>query len=225
MIAGASLDKCIYLLKYHDGDYQALAACKVENGFPVSINFSEDSSKIVINTNQRKLMLLDPVTFEFMYKPDDLSTCFWSHWVSKYPLITKSPKSIMMPMVLGNQSNMVAAGDEYGNVFVWRDVESIKDHIGCNFLSHTSNVERLELTADDKRLISMGQSDHCICQFKLKPLHHQEQQVNLKRGVAEVQAAIGLHKIVLHPVADETLILELNYCYQIIHRKTDQIQD
>ena len=57
MIAAASLDKNIYLLKYTDGDYQALAACEIQNGYPISVNFSEDSSKIVINTNQRKLII------------------------------------------------------------------------------------------------------------------------------------------------------------------------
>jgi WD40 repeat protein len=63
LIAVASTDKNIYLLQFQDNDYVALAACRLENGFPVSINFSEDSSKIVICTNQRKLLLLDPATF------------------------------------------------------------------------------------------------------------------------------------------------------------------
>ena len=51
LIAAASLDKNVYLMKYHENNYVALAACKIDNGFPVSLNFSEDSSKIVINTN------------------------------------------------------------------------------------------------------------------------------------------------------------------------------
>ena len=34
-----------------------------------------------------------------------------------------------------------------------------------------------------------------------------------------------MQRIVLNPQQDETLILELNYCFQIIQRKTDQIQD
>ncbi len=41
----------------------ALAACRLENGFPVAVNFSEDSTKIVICTNQRKLLLLDPSNY------------------------------------------------------------------------------------------------------------------------------------------------------------------
>lgn len=116
LIAAASLDKYIYLLKYYEGDYTALAACKLENGFPVSLNFSEDSSKIVINTNQRKLLVLDPKNFELLYKPEDISSCFWSSWISKFSLITKSTTSIMLPIVLGNVSNLVVAGDENGNI-------------------------------------------------------------------------------------------------------------
>jgi hypothetical protein len=125
MIAAASVDKNIYLLKFHDGEYIALAACKLENGFPLSLNFSEDSTRIVISTNQRKLLVLDPTNFMLMYKPEDLSLCFWSSWQSKFPLVTKKANSQMMPIALGNQSNMVAAGDENGNVFFWKDVESI----------------------------------------------------------------------------------------------------
>lgn len=118
----------------------ALAACKLENGYPVSLNFSEDSSKIVINTNLRKLLILDPKNFMLMYKPDDLSSCFWSSWLSRFPIFTKSVNSPMMPITLANQSNMVAAGDDYGNVYVWKDTEGIKEHVGNNFQMHTSHV-------------------------------------------------------------------------------------
>ena len=104
------------MLKYYEWDYTALAACKLENGFPVSLNFSEDSSKIVISTNQRKLLVLDPKNFELLYKPEDISSCFWSSWISKFSLITKSTTSIMLPIVLGNVSNLVVAGDENGNI-------------------------------------------------------------------------------------------------------------
>ena len=39
----------------------------------------------------------------------------------------------MMPISLGNLSNLVVAGDEYGNVYLWKDVESIKENVGNNF--------------------------------------------------------------------------------------------
>ena len=65
----------------------------------------------------------------------------------------------MMPIALGNLSNMVAAGDENGNVYFWKEVESIKENISCNFQTHTSNVARIELSIDDKRLITLGLAD------------------------------------------------------------------
>ena len=61
-IAVGSSDKHIYLFQFQDGDFVKLAACRLDNGFPVSLNYSEDSKRIVICTNQRKLLLLDPVT-------------------------------------------------------------------------------------------------------------------------------------------------------------------
>lgn len=131
----------------------------------------------------------------------------------------------MMPIALGNQSNLVAAGDENGNVFLWKDVESIKENIGSNFVAHTASVQKIEFTIDDKRMLTAGLEDQALCQYKLKPIFYQETQINLKRGVDEVSQNYGLQKIVLHPVQDETLILELNYCFQIQHRKTDNVSD
>jgi len=46
----------------------------------------------------------------------------------------------MMPIVLGNLSNIVAAGDENGNIYIWKDVENIKENIGNNFVTHTTIV-------------------------------------------------------------------------------------
>jgi len=69
----------------------------------------------------------------------------------------------MMPIILGNQSNMVAAGDENGNLFVWKDVESIKENIGNNYVTHSTNVQKLEFTIDDKRVITLGMQDQSIC--------------------------------------------------------------
>lgn len=53
----------------------------------------------------------------------------------------------------------MAAADENGNIFLWKDIESIKENIGNNVQSHTTGVQRLELTIDDKRLVSIGLQD------------------------------------------------------------------
>lgn len=43
LIAVASVDKNVYVLQYQDSDYMPLAVCRLENGFPIALNFSEDS--------------------------------------------------------------------------------------------------------------------------------------------------------------------------------------
>jgi hypothetical protein len=65
----------------------------------------------------------------------------------------------MMPIALGNLSNVVAAGDENGNLYVWKDVEAIKENVGNNFLTHTSNLQKIEFTIDDRRIITLGSND------------------------------------------------------------------
>ena len=87
---------------------------------------------------------------------------------------------------------MVAAGDENGNLFVWKDVESIKENIGNNFVTHSTNIVKLEFTIDDKRVISLGQQDQSLCQYKIKPIFYSEQQINLKRGIDDIAQNYGI---------------------------------
>jgi len=65
---------------------------------------------------------------------------------------------------------MVVAGDENGNIYVWKDVESIKEHIGLNMTGHTSAIQRIELTKDDKRMISVGATDNTMLQWRLNSI-------------------------------------------------------
>ena len=69
----------------------------------------------------------------------------------------------MIPITVGHTSNLVASGDENGNIFLWKDIESIKENIGVNIQCHTSSLQRLEFTFDDKKLFSLGQQDQCVC--------------------------------------------------------------
>ena len=97
-----------------------------------------------------------------MFRVEDLSQCFWTNWLGKYPLVTKAANSNLLPISLGNLSNVVAAGDDYGNVYFWKDVESVRPHIGVNALAHMSPVQSMELTRDDSRLLTLGASDMSI---------------------------------------------------------------
>ena len=104
LIAVGSADKCIYTLIFEDGEYVKNDMLKLENGVPCSINFSQDSKKIVICTSQRKLLLLDPATRQLFYKPDDLTNHMWLDWVSRYPCPTKQSIPTFMPICLCNNS-------------------------------------------------------------------------------------------------------------------------
>lgn len=88
-----------------------------------------------------------------------MSQSFWSNFTGRYSVISNNYSNELIPTCLGNLSNCVIAGDENGNVYVWRDVESIKEHIGINLSGHSSAVQRIILSDDDKRFVSMGRSD------------------------------------------------------------------
>lgn len=75
-----------------------------------------------------------------MFRVEDLSQYFWSSFIGKYPLVTKSANSNMLPFILGNVTNLVVAADDNGNVHLWKDVESIKENIGLNLAGHASTI-------------------------------------------------------------------------------------
>ena len=83
---------------------------------------------------------MDPVTFQLMFRVEDLAQQYWSSFLGRYPLITKAANSNLLPIALANQSNVVAAGDELGSVYLWKDTESVREHIGLNFKGHTAPV-------------------------------------------------------------------------------------
>mmetsp|Transcript_34024 Transcript_34024/g.33184 ORF Transcript_34024/g.33184 Transcript_34024/m.33184 type:complete len:273 (-) Transcript_34024:1695-2513(-) len=180
MIAVGSTDQYIYMLNYQHNDYVLDQACKLDNGFPVSINFSEDSNKIVICTNQRKLLLLDAQTKQLIFKVEEVQQSFWSSWIGRYPLITKSSTTAMISIVLGNLSNIASAGDENGNIYLWKNIENIKENVGLNFSGHTAHVQRIELTVDDRRLLTLGLSDHTLLQWKIEPIQDEDLSQDLQ---------------------------------------------
>ena len=81
-------------------------------------------------------------------------------------------------MSLGAISNVVAAGDDYGNLYVWKDPESVKDNIGVNIPAHSSPVQKIEFTTDDCYLVSAGMTDEVICQWAISPI----EEVELESG-------------------------------------------
>lgn len=58
-------------------------------------------------------------------------------------------------------------------------------------------------------------------------MQEEDGQAGAKSGANQAVAKqpMGFEKIILNPTEDEGVILELNYCYQIITKKTDQIND
>ena len=93
LLAAACSDKFIYLFQLNDNDFVKLQGCKLESGFPVSLNFSKDSKKILVTTNLRKMLLLDPGSYTILTRVEDICQCFWEQWVGRYALVTKSQSS------------------------------------------------------------------------------------------------------------------------------------
>ena len=152
-----------------------------------------------------------------MFRVEDLAQYFWSSFLGKYPLVTKSANSSMIPFALGNVSNIVAAADENGNVYVWKDVESIKENIGLNLIGHASAIHSVQFTKDDKRLITFGQQDLCVLQWRINPI----EQVDADGRANDGAVKDGIRIV----IEDDSLINELNFCFSSQQRDTETKED
>jgi WD40 repeat protein len=115
----------------------------------------------------------------------------------------------MIPISLGNLSNITASGDENGNIYVWRSVDAVKDNIGVNLTGHTAHIQRIEFTVDDKRLLSLGMTDQTLCQWKIDSIM-EDDEVLTGKGISEERMKKRTARINMD---DDSLINELNFCY------------
>lgn len=127
-----------------------------------------------------------------------------------------------MPICLGNNTNVTFSGDENGNIYLWKDFESIREDVGVNLTGHSAPISRISLTPDDKRLFSIGVNDRCLFQWKVGTVEQRptpNSAVNIVKAQAEPETDIQ-DKIF---VSDESLVNEINYCFvQTQQENTEQ---
>jgi WD40 repeat protein len=127
---------------------------------------------------------------QLLFKSEDFERSLWNKIVGKYPLKTKPPAKPQIPMCVGNKSNLVAAADDNCNMYIWKNYKDIGRNIGQNFTGHTSIIERVEFSEDDTRLITLGQSDHTILQWKVEQIHAQTPSLLSDQDPASTAAGI-----------------------------------
>jgi WD40 repeat protein len=187
LMAVSAMNSFVYLFQFHLRDYILFASCSLEEDFPISLNFSEDSSLISVFTNTRKVMLVSVANFrEFLhesettehiqatmpiyYKLEDVANKLWSNWKMQYPLLLPKPALPRIPLSLGNTSNAVICGDENGNIYIYKSVEDIRANVGPSYAAHTSSVQAVDFTLDDTRFISIGTTDRTLLQWTVEKL-------------------------------------------------------
>ena len=72
------MDQAIYLLTFQGDRYVPKTDIKIELGFAIALNFSEDSSKLLITTNKRALLILDPLSYRLLTSIDEMIKVYWN---------------------------------------------------------------------------------------------------------------------------------------------------
>ena len=70
MLAAGSQDGNVYLWKYENREFTNYSTISINNGFPISIEFSEDNTKILVTTNYRKVLVLNIIELKMYYQAD-----------------------------------------------------------------------------------------------------------------------------------------------------------
>ena len=202
-------DKDLFILALNENnEYAKMKSLKTQDGFPVSVNFDGDFSKLLILTSNWKFTVVN--LDKFMVSglgDDDLNTNYWVSFNGRYIISPKSTSMLSNTMVIGIKHNFIIASDEMNNIHFWRNPNELNRNSGLVFKSHASHVQTMKITSDDSYMISSGLNDQMIIKWKI--IVKQNDQNALLQTMFDAQSDI-IEEI---DINDINFISELNYSF------------
>lgn len=104
----------------------------------------------------------------------NLSNTNWQSFVIRAPINPNTEGNLFNVSTFGNSSTIVVSSFE-GNVFhFWKDYHSVGENTSQLLRVHNSHIQALQLTIDDKQLISGGFIDKMICKWSISQILNDE---------------------------------------------------
>ena len=102
-------DKDLFILALNEkGEYLKMKSLKTQDGFPVSVNFDGDFSKLLILTSNWKFTVVNLDKFFVSGLGDeDLNSNYWVSFIGKYIISPKSTSLLSNSILIGIKHNFV----------------------------------------------------------------------------------------------------------------------
>lgn len=74
----------------------------------------------------------------------------------------------MLPAAFGKRMNGVIMSDEQGNIFLWKDKDSMINNCGSYLKGHSSLISQFVEAKNIPFFFSLGNADHTLLEWKSK---------------------------------------------------------
>ena len=172
-LAAGSHDNCVYLYSFDTdkGTLQLRSKFNRHHSYITHIDISDDSHYMQTNCGAYELLFANIQTGQQIPKAKELRDVQWSTWSCTlgWPV-----QGIWPPCSDGTDINavdrshvgsLVATGDDFGKVKLFR-YPCVQKASQCQeYLGHSSHVTNVRWTCCDECLISLGGNDKCVFQW------------------------------------------------------------
>ena len=171
-LAIASRDNKIYLYDVPSA-FELKAVMDKHNSFVHQIDFSADSAYIQSTCGAYEYLCCDAEDGAAIPAISTLKDVRWDSWTLPvgWPVQGIWPKysdgTDIRTCHRSGYGNLLATGDNYGRVKLWRYPTLDSDSGTRQYLGHSKNVNKVRFSLEDEYIISIGGSDRAIMQWKV----------------------------------------------------------
>ncbi|CAK9107654.1 Echinoderm microtubule-associated protein-like 6 (EMAP-6) (Echinoderm microtubule-associated protein-like 5-like) [Durusdinium trenchii] len=168
-LAIGSNDSAIYL--YNVEDFASKGKCKGHHGGVRNIDFSEDNQCMQSNCAANELLFWNANTGEQYKKPSTMRDVEWSSQTVPQGWATQgmwgAPGALpVLSCERSHASDILVGADLAGRLRMFRGPVSDPKQGFHQFRGHSSAIRRTRFVFDDSFLLSAGQQDRCVMQWK-----------------------------------------------------------
>lgn len=140
----------LYLFSNTNGTYFEFDPKEVyfDNEIPLTINFFDNSKAIVVGTSECNYYKLELPEVRNKDKIQDNEKFDVANAVLRYPLFDEKNYSKWNTFVCGQEQKFIAGGDENGLLYLWKDIDQLKQNCGIALRSHCSRITDIKVSSN-----------------------------------------------------------------------------
>lgn len=147
----SSEDANLYVFKKGES-YEKIYIISIENGVPISLNYSKDKQNLLIVTDKRKIMMMTGETYDLNFTFESVAGIRWSK-LRTYFYASLKDHVFKLPVAWNSKGDCIAMGGLEG-VHVWKDAQKVHNENGQMLKGHTGSI--IDLCLKSSILFTLG---------------------------------------------------------------------